>query len=227
MFRYYLRRMQYWALLGYQKDMYLVMMVAALLAFFGGVRAAQVGHWWLLPVWMLLLSPIVTYILRRWWEDDWPPIFNHRASKIFMYGDTAVLPVVFGFAGYGWQKVPASTWMRGHWFAIISLMIGIIGAYIFHLVDRQRYIKSGNEAMLYCPTKVWHDMAVFPLTIALLVWLLLPQLITAWSVATVAALTFLSQFILLIVLEFMTPPDLEYQYVKWNKEGFGKIPADF
>ncbi len=221
-----LRKFWYMTVFGYQEDMYLATVVAAVVAFFGGVYATRDGDWWLLPIWAVVLSPVAMYILRRWWEDDSLSLFNSKASKAFMYGDVAVLPVVFGFAVYGWRQVPSSNWMTGYAFAAGCLGIGAICACLFRLMDGRRYIESRYETMLDCPTKVWHDWAVFPVAIGMLLWLLLPQLFAAWSVATVAALAFLLQFLLLTLLDAVDPPDPKYQHVEWDAEQFCPVTAD-
>ena len=188
-----------------------------------GVQAVKHGWWQVLPVGMLLISPVAMAVLRYSYEDPFslngflkPSVM----SRAFVVGDILLLPAALGFAGRGWQVVPGDGWGYSLWFALVAFAAGISSAVVFRRFDGPRYMDAGVPTALLSPTKMWHDLVVMPVVIALFVWLLAPQLFGAWSSDAFMALTFLVGFGVLVVADALNPPDPAGQHPAWDAKYF-------
>lgn len=118
-----------------------------------------------------------------------------------MYGDTLLLSVAMIAFTRGWQQLPAgSAYHSLEWLAMAGVA-GTLLSVAFRMIDSQRYVKEGSWAALDSPTKLWHDFAVFPVVLSLLLFTAAPQLVLMRSGDTwIGAATVLA-FIALCVVD--------------------------
>lgn len=156
-------------------------------------------------------------------------MFNpRRQSWAFMFGDTFVLSFAMIALTNGWESVPASSWFHSTRWALIAVWIGVVLSLVFMMIDRQRYVNRGIEAALISPTKIWHDMAVFPVVLSLLIFSGVPQIMGNWSFHTVVALVAITVFTGLcgadMVRDKRETLDPADQHLCWDPIGFCPIP---
>lgn len=140
------------------------------------------GGWPLVALGVIVLSPISMKLLRRHVEKwDEPMMFKNVQGKswAFIFGDTIALPIAFAAAsrGWWWLQGDPTAWYRQDWWLVRSLVIGAIIGLVFHFVDQPNYIKAGLDEALDSPTKLWHDLVVYPVLAGSLLYL-------GWPVVT-------------------------------------------
>lgn len=118
-----------------------------------------------------------------------------RQSWAFMFGDTFLLSYALLVLTRGWQSMPAESWFHSVEWAIWALWTGFGLSLVFVWFDRKRYIGAGVESALYSPTKLWHDYAVFPVLLGLLLFTGVPQLLGVWTLHTAVAVVAVLLFV--------------------------------
>lgn len=215
-----------------QRYMYLLFYMAAVSLFWSGVAAVEQGLWWLLPIGLVVVSPIMMALLRRIFEGPLDQSFfdPKLMSWSFVLGDVIVLPYVLWFAGRGWQDIRLTDGENGM-MLLASIVVAILAIVGFRYLDGARYRSVGWESALKSPTKVWHDFVVMSVVTALLFWLLVPQVVLQLTDGEraggagnmVAALVFLAFFIVLIAVDGLNPPNPKHQHYRWDPKRFKPI----
>lgn len=163
---------------------------------------------------VILLSPVMMYVLRvielsRLDKPGNPivgalQIFNpKKQSWAFMFGDTFLLSFAMIGVTNGWEYVPSSSWFNSLTWVAGAVGLGVLLSVCFALFDWPRYTRSGSEAALVSPTKVWHDWVVFPVLMSLLLFAGVPQIIRYGSFHTVIALFAVAVFTALCVADLV------------------------
>ena len=158
-----------------------------------------------LTMWLAvaIFSPLAMFALRVievYGSENRTPIEMFNPSKqswAFMFGDPLLLGYAMMALTRGRQGVPG---FGPHW-DMLSLAFGIAVSIAFRVVDKQRYVKAGVRDALSSPTKVWHDFAVFPVVLSLLIYAGVPQLKYGWSFHTVVGLLCVLGFLGLCVAD--------------------------
>lgn len=193
------------------------------LAMIGGMHAVTSGYGSTLAIGMVVISPVVMSVLRYCYEFPFDLAGFFKPSIMswgFVVGDTLVLPLAVWFAVRGYENVPASSWGHSLWFAATSIVAGLVVIVGFRKVDGGRYVQAGVPMALYSPTKVWHDIVVMAVVVTLFVWLLVPQVVGAWSDEMAVAIAMLAAFGALIVIDGLNPPDPTKQHPAWDTRRF-------
>ncbi len=211
-----------------QRSMYVVFGLAALMFYFCGVVAVGSGMWALLFPAMWLVSPIMMALLRVGLEGPlkWSFINPRVMSWCFVVGDGILLPFALWFAGRGWQQLSLTN-VELFGSMVSAVFIGLMVMIGFRKVDGDRYRTAGWESSLYSPTKVWHDCVVMPVVVAMLMFLLAPQLVT-WINGSqpmrggdmFISLIMVSGFIALVAVDGVNQPDPRAQHHLWNQYRF-------
>ncbi len=212
--------------------MYLLFYVAAVSLFLAGVAATEHGLWALLQPGMLVVSPVMMVLLRRIFEGAVQRSFFEpkTMSWSFVVGDFIVLPSVFWFAGRGWQGITLTDGENGM-MKVVAIVVGILAIVGFRSLDGARYRAVGWESALKSPTKVWHDFVVMPVVVALLFWLLVPQVVLQLTDGDridgpgnmAIALLLLAGFVVLVAMDGMNQPDPTRQHYRWDPKRFKPI----
>ena len=217
MLRYFASWHRPWS---YQNEMYVCMAVCAMLMFSLAVILTNAGAWVVLWPFMLVLSPGAMAFLRHYYEGGLKKSFfdPDLMSNAFVIGDTFFLTFAMMFAGLGRQGVTVSL---GYDVAlqVFGLASGLLAVAAFRKVDGQRYINVGWASALKSPTKVWHDWVVFTVTIALFIWLLIPQ-ITTHGYAFWLSLMWIGCFVVTVTMDGIKGPDVTRQHYRWDEIGF-------
>lgn len=206
-----------------QIGFYLGSLIGASAFFFVVTSMITEGLWWLPPAAMVIMSPAAMAFLRVWYEEPFKltrdfvdPLVMSRA---FVFGDFVFLPLVLLFAARGWSEYH-SFLVDSTGFLFACLAFGYMAAAAFVLVDGPRYVKAGVPSARFSPTKVWHDWAVMPGVVAILVWVLLPQIKQDSPIETMVAVLFLLCFGLLVIMDAKSPVNPRGQHPAWDVANF-------
>ena len=189
----------------------------------GGMNAAASGRGWFLAFGMVVVSPVAMSVLRYCYEFPFDLSGFFKPSVMswgFVVGDTVVLPLALWFATRGHGNIPSASWGYDIRFAAASIVTGLAVVAGFRKIDGERYVQAGVPTALYSPTKVWHDIVVMSVVVTLFVWLLVPQIMGTWSDETAVAITMLTAFGALIVVDGLRPPDPAKQHPNWDTRRF-------
>lgn len=210
-----------------QIGFYLGSLMGAAAFFFVVTSVTMEGLWWLPPLAMVIMSPAAMAFLRVWYEEPFKltrdfvnPLVMSRA---FVYGDFVLLPLALLFAARGWDEYHAHL-ADSTLFQFGYLALGYLAAVAFALVDGPRYVKAGVSSARFSPTKVWHDWAVMPSVVAVIVWMLMSQIKPNVLVETLVAALFLLCFGLLVVMDAKSPVDPRRQHPAWDVANFEAVP---
>lgn len=164
-----------------------VALVVSVVAFYAIAKLGSAGYWQVgfIPI---LLSPVAMLVLRLVLEGGRPSgmLDLRTQSWAFLVGDTIFLPLALVFAALG-QRVLATnstdpSWYRSIWWLVASLAIGLVAAYVFrNVLDAPNYVSAGAADLLQSPTKIWHDLVVYPAIAGGLVYLATPLVIHDFS----------------------------------------------
>lgn len=204
-----------------QPVLYVMIAASAVIFYLCGIVAALSGWWLLLALGMLLISPVMMALLRVGFEGpvDRPFVDPHDMSWAFVAGDGVLLPLALMFAAHGWLKVD----LTAHELLLATLIYPVVGIGVavgFRSFDGARYRSVGWASALVSPTKLWHDFVVVPVVVSLMMWLLVPQLLTGPTGDTYLTVIVLVSFIGLVAVDGVNPPDPRRQHTRWDPRRF-------
>ena len=208
-----------------QRAMYPLSAFAAIVIFVCAAVTVMTGHWAVLIPGMIAVTVGGRVVLRLLYEDpqDLRALTADMSSLSFAFGQGIVLPITLAFAARGWHDVPTDwRWSFGILPAVMGF--GVLFGWVHHTLDEVRYLEADTHSSTLCPTKVWHDWVVVPVTTALLVWLLAPQLAGNHTDFARPALVFFGMFLLLVAVDHLRGLDARRQHVRWDPDRF--MPAD-
>lgn len=176
-----------------QARMYVVFAAVAVAAYIFGMALlfAPSRYSWMLFVLPIVVSPVSMAVMCTKMERL--PISTAGGYRTqpwsFMYGDSIFLPIALYAIGLGYRNIPDGFFNSG-WWAVLSLLAGVGAGVGFHVMDSSSYRAQGAADALLAPTKIWHDLVVYPVLFDLLFMGGIPQLLpNAWSVWTLVALS--------------------------------------
>lgn len=154
---------------------------------------------------VVIFSPVMMLVWRmfelKWNIKQALRIFNpSRQSWAFIFGDTFMLSSALLSLTRGWSKVPSVSWFHSKEWALVAVWVGFLLSLAFIVVDSPRYKKAGVSYAHYSPTKMWHDYAVFPVVLSLILFAGVPQL-RYWSTDTGVAVCAILLFVGLCVAD--------------------------
>ncbi len=142
-----------------------VMAVAAVVLFVLLVAETTNGHWMWAIALVWLTSPVIFTIMA--WYEGRPRLRDVFSSFLqswaFLYGDLLVLPAAFALAAHAYGTTDAAQLTIPLWWEILGGAIGLAFGLGFHfLMEVPAYTENDYEDRLNSPSKIWHDLAVYP-----------------------------------------------------------------
>ncbi len=206
-----------------QALMYLFAIGSGFVAYLWGVGAIMSGLSVTMGIGLFVLSPVMMALVRLCVER------NRKVAAMFdletqawgfVIGDTLVLTLVAIALTRGWQSVgPTSPYQGWDWFWVAYAGGLVVSAGFRYMLDRPRYEKFDAMRQFYSPTKLWHDFAVFPAVVGLMIWAWVPQL-DVWNFHTSIALIMLVLFMALNGRDAYRKVDPKGQHPAWNPREF-------
>lgn len=167
---------------------YLLMAAAVFASFAGIVYGVKAGNLWvgLVPI---LISPCAMLVIRVLAEDGRPKgLFSLTTqSWAFLFGDTLALPLAFLAAAWSWRRLAPDGWYTRSLWLVMAIAIGLLVAVGWRLLEVRGYTTAGYADLLGSPSKLWHDLVVYPVLGSTLVWAGIPAMVydfryTGWLV---------------------------------------------
>lgn len=206
-----------------QPVFYIATLLSAILAYACCVIVVMIGGlpYWLLPLGMLVLSPVSIAVLRWMCEQRSLKGFLRPSvmSMTFVLGDVIVLPLLLLYAGYGREQLPPGGFYNTMLFCVLAGLAGGCVSIILRVIDGRRYVAAGMPTALHSPTKVWHSLAVVPAVTASSIWLLIPLAVN-WSMLSVAPILLLMVCIGLCLRDVRRRSHLQTQHPEWDWKRF-------
>lgn len=167
----------------------------------------------------IILSSVVMVMLRVTLEYGRPSGLLHPKTQswAFLFGDTIVLPITFGVTAVLWSRGSPEVWSRNMGL-LISAAIAVVVSGAFRYGDAKRYRSSQNADRLRAPTKLWHDLVVYPVLVMALVYFGIPALIVHFgSTECWLMLGGLALWLVLGLIDvFMIKPNPAKQHPRWQ-----------
>lgn len=215
----------------YQALMVGVSVVAGLTAFVWGAGAVMDDRAVSVAVGLYVLSHVgmlvVRLVVERPGLKKSLELFDLRTQAwAFVLGDSLLLTVVVTALTRGWQptgfdsQFANATWMQ------MSFVAGFLGAMAFRYgVDKPRYERFDAMDEFHSPTKLWHDFAVFPAVLGVILWAAAPQVLepAAWNFHTSVAVVLLLCFMALNIRDDRAKVNPKRQHPAWDKLEFAPI----
>ena len=141
-------------------------------------------------------------------------------SWAFVLGDAVALPITFAFLIWSHRSLEMNSFFESRGWTLLALLIGVIVGVVFRKIDSPRYIKAGRASALKCPTKIWHDLGVYPILAGLTVWSGTPLLAGGLSGAEYGVLGGLILWVCFGLYDVARPPDISTQHTTWDTSTF-------
>lgn len=113
-------------------------------------------------------------------------------SWAFLLGDVG-LAIGLMFGTIAWQALPAGGFWTSWVWLVACLLFGLTAGVVFHVWDRNNYRKAGAIAHADAPSKIVHDLLVYPYLVGILHFVWVPLLFNgmphwgAWVLTSMVA----------------------------------------
>ncbi len=101
-----------------------------------------------------------------------------HGSVALVWLDPVILPILVGVCSFAWGHLPATSRWRQPWWLVLSGLVGVVGAVLFHAHAAGAYDLFQDHS----PTNLFHDIAAYFALLAAGVYLTLPVLANPESV---------------------------------------------
>lgn len=151
----------------------------------------------------------------------WRGMFSLRKqSWAFVLGDAIALPIAFFFLIWSYRSQEMNSFFDSRGWTLLALIIGVIVGFVFRIVDSPRYVDASRATALKSPTKIWHDLVVYPVLTGLLVWGGIPLLSNGVSLFEWCLIVSLLLWLAFGVRDILRPPVISEQHPRWNVKAF-------
>lgn len=141
-------------------------------------------------------------------------------SWAFVLGDAVALPITFFCLTWSHRSHEMNSFFESRGWTLLALLVGVTVGIVFRKIDSARYNDASRAGALKSPTKIWHDLGVYPILAGLTVWSGVPLLIDGPSGAEYGVLGGLLLWACFGAYDLFRPPVISIQHPLWDTSTF-------
>ncbi len=209
-----------------QRYVYITYAVTVCLMFMMLVIDISAGHSVVVMIWSLIVSPGI-FLSAVFAEGRMPRLvlsFKNQ-SWAFLFGDPLCIAPALAVSAMAWRDLPygESHFYNQLWWVIVSGFLGVMFGLAFYVIDGGKYRKAGVPEALKSPSKICHDLVVYPVLSGALIYGSVPLLFErSWHTWVVISLVV--AWLLLAACDGIRNPDPRWLHPRWDPRNFCIIP---